>query len=158
MKDIKDNIFKIKTKARIFISKIMTNIDEDTRKIYKKVAIFSICFLLICLCFSLVNNSQFLAYTVDADGALARYKSAFNTIWGWLWASAASIGCSLAAYNFLVIMTSKNVKKIEQSFAWIKAIFMAFIFLGISGAIVGAVFADFNTIQSNSANSPLFNY
>lgn len=125
----------------------------------KKIKIYSIATIVTTFFLYLSNiNLFFASYTIDLSGAEAAFKTLFNDVYGMFIGAVSIIAVTLIAYNIFLIMTSKNQRKIDESYTWIKAIIIAWVCF-MSMSIIIAIIKEASDLTTNFGYTPpLFDY
>ncbi len=143
---------KIYIKSIIAKSKIKTSMkfmDDSEKNIYHKcLTTVTVALGVFVLGYFLLGNT-FSAYTIDISGMEAGFKNAFNQIYKAVASSSSIIAATLVAYNITMIMTSKNQRKISDSFTWIKGIAMAWLCLMMTGWFIKLIIAGFGVVKGS---------
>lgn len=154
MNKISKNVFLIKNK----IDNKISNMTSEEKNIYKKV--FSVAFI---FCILMGGSYLFHAdgYTIDSSKAETSFKTIFNDVYALVMGVATIIAVTLVAYNIVVIMSSKNQKKIDSAFTWIKAIVVAWLFIMLISIFITLIkqASGYDDVTSSSSKTgPLFKY
>ena len=155
MKKIFDNLYKkIYCQKTKLINK-MNNISDVDKRIYRKTFLCSAIFCMILFgC-----NLFFADYSIDSSSAESSFRNIFNSVYAQVMGVATLIAVSLIAYNILIIMTSKNQKKIDLSYTWIKAIAISWVFLMLISIFITMIKqASGYKKVIKSGTGPLFKY
>jgi cytochrome bd-type quinol oxidase subunit 2 len=166
---MKNNIEKMNNKMFLlrrnvchFINEKRNNLSDAEKKIYGKVIKGSSIYMILFLLFSTFGSFLFRAdYTVDADAAQEAFAELFNSLYGIIIGVATVLAVVIVAYNILIIMTSKNTRKVEESITWIKAVCIAWLCLMCLSVIITLIkgFAsDLGKQGTGNSSGPLFSY
>lgn len=156
----KKEILSERIKALSISDRLGFHTDEE-KKIFgicmKAIPMIAAFAVAVCL----MSNSFFAAYNVDASGAEAKFKALFNGLYTAMLPVATALAVVLVAYNILVIMSSKNPRKCDTAFTWIKGVAIAWLFIMMTGVIIKIIMDFFNTASNAGGgigNGPLFTY
>lgn len=133
----------MKTKTIVSVEHKIGNLSDEEKKIYKQCfgVMFVACALLSVALFA---PSFYASYTIDVSGTLNEYKTMFNEIYPVAAASASIIAVTLVAYNLIVIMTSKNQKKCDTAYTWIKAVAITWLCFMLVSVVIKIAVEFFN--------------
>jgi len=101
------------------------------------------------------DSLTFDKYTVDDSGALYLFKRMFNIIYNAVLPSTSVIACTLVGYHYLMIMTSKNRRRIEDSYAAIKSVAVTWLYIMCISVFITLAVQGFNTLVNNPALQPI---
>ena len=94
-------------------------------------------------------------YTVDTDGALYLFKRIFNIIYNSVLPITSVLTTTLVGYHYLMIMTSKNKRRIEDSYAAIKSVAVTWLYIMCISVFITLAMQGFNTLVNNPALQPI---
>jgi len=148
-----------KVKAVIGIKNKIDCLTNEQKGIYKKCFSFMSCVSVLMMMLS-IFSSGFMAYSVDADGVIEGYKNIFNTIYTIIMPFATILAVVLVGYNLCVIMSSKNQKKCDTAYTWIKAVVITWLCLLCISVFINLATQLFTDSRDGegTANGPLFNH
>lgn len=148
--------YVVKTRTSVNIEHALKMTKDEKRETYKdcfKKIGTTMCVLLLL---AVMSSQPFFAnYSPDTAGAIDGFKDTFNDIYGVMMPAVSIIAAALAAYNIVVIMTSKNQKKCDTAFTWIKAIAITWLCFACISVVIKIALELFNSGKSQS-NGILF--
>lgn len=98
-------------------------------------------------------NNKKSPYKVDESGTLYIFQRIFNIIYSTLLPLASVMACTLVGYNYCMIMTSKNRRKIDESYTHIKVVAKTWLYIMCTSVFITLAMQAFNQL----INSPLAN-
>lgn len=101
------------------------------------------------------DSYEIKPYEIDADGAEAIFKQVFNIIYTSILPFSSIIAATFTAYNFTIIMTSKNQRKIDGSYTHIKAIWKVWLYIMLTSVIITLAVQGFNEIVNSPYAQPI---
>lgn len=151
-----------KAKATVFIKQKVEGITPEHASIYRKCLTTALCLFVFTLFVSVMLPAFNATYNVDVSGTETKYKDLFNGIYAVCLPVFTIIAVTLIGYNILVIMSSKNQKKIDTAYTWIKAIAISWLCLALAGVVINFARQVFREVQNADASGhvsgPLFEY
>lgn len=94
-------------------------------------------------------------YTVDTDGTLYIFQRMFNMIYSALLPLASVLACTLVGYNYCLIMTSKNQRKIDESYTHIKVVAKTWIYIMLTSVFITLAVQGFSTAVNSEFANPI---
>ena len=94
-------------------------------------------------------------YEVDANGALYIFQRMFNMIYSSLLPLASVLACTLVGYNYCLIMTSKNQRKIDESYTHIKVVAKTWIYIMLTSVFITLAVQGFSTAVNSEFANPI---
>ena len=101
------------------------------------------------------NNYSWDKYEVDASGALYLFQRMFNIIYTALLPFASVTAATLVGYNYCLIMTSKNPRKIDESYTHIKVVATTWLYIMLASVIITLAVQGFNQLINSPFANPI---
>lgn len=95
------------------------------------------------------------AYTIDDDFGIYIFRRAFNIIYGAVLPVTSVLAGTLASYQFCLVMTSKNPRKIEESYTHIRVIGKTWLYIMLSSVIITLAVQGFEALINSPAAQPI---
>lgn len=94
-------------------------------------------------------------YSIDVDGAGYIFRRVFNIIYTAILPFTSILAATLASYKICLIMTSKNPRKIEESYTHIRVIGKTWLCIMLGSVFITLAVQGFNTLINNPAAQPI---
>lgn len=94
-------------------------------------------------------------YSIDVNGAGYIFRRMFNIIYTAILPFTSILAATLASYNICLVMTSKNQRKIEESYTHIKVIGKVWLCIMLSGVFITLAVQGFTALVNNPAAQPI---
>lgn len=159
------------------------NWTEDEKRIYKKCAAFAVIVIVLEIIAAIMCMNQFHAtesteythewdyehggwktipkdnnsneYTVETDETLSIFKSLFNIIYTALLPTTSVIAATLIAYHICMIITSKNQRKIDNSYTSVKSVATVWMYIMLTSVFITLAVQGFDSIVNSNFANPI---
>lgn len=136
------------------INKIKGFFMDGHQSTYKKVAAF---FTQAGIVLGMAAQGVFWAgYEINTDGIADQFKATFNDVYFAIIGSATAIAVAIIACCLVNIMTTKNMRKIEEMQTWIKSVCIAWVCLMCVSLIINFIKALVGDAINGHSNEILF--
>lgn len=94
-------------------------------------------------------------YEIDVSGAEYIFKKVFNIIYTSLLPFASILAATLTAYNLTLMMTTKNQRKVDETYTYIKAIWKVWLYIMLTNVIITLAVQGFTEIVNSPHANPI---
>lgn len=101
-----------------------------------------------------LGNNKY-PYTIDESGTLYIFQRIFNIIYSTLLPLASVTACTLVGYNYCMIMTSKNRRKIDESYTHIKVVAKTWLYIMCTSVFITLATQAFNQLINSPFANPI---
>ncbi len=102
-----------------------------------------------------IEIGDFGLYKVDDSGALYIFKRIFNIIYTAVLPAASVMASTLIAYHICMIMTSKNQRKIDNSYTSVKSVATVWMYIMLTSVFITLAVQGFDSIVNSNFANPI---